>query len=304
MKNPFTLTSPDAVRFLEEQLEEWPLARRNYEALARVRTRKLKVKGSNLILQHNPERIRSSAACVDEQSLQERPCFLCEANQPPEQRRLPFGDDYWLTVNPYPIFPQHFTIPTRRHTPQSIRERYPDMLYMARSLNEFVIFYNGPCCGASAPDHAHFQAGNKGFLPVETEWKRKTEPLWLWMAEGKGYASFLYNITALVWETTTVEDATDIFDYYYYWHQKYFQCEGEPMMNLLVWYEKKEKKWYTLGYYRKAHRPPCYYAEGEDKLLISPAAVDLGGVIVLPREEDYRKIKAKDIRQIMGEIGA
>ena len=301
MKNPFTLTSADAVRFLEEQLEEWPLARHNYEGLAHVRSRKINMRGGYLRVQYNPARIRSTAAEVDKESIQKRPCFLCEANQPPEQRRLPFGDNYWLMVNPYPIFPRHFTIASRWHAPQSIFYRYTEMLQMAQSLDEFVIFYNGPRCGASAPDHAHFQAGNKGFLPVEKQWREKCWRLSKPNRELQRYMAYLYYITMEVWETSNIETAREVFENFYYSEMKENRSE-EPMMNLLVWYDKKEGKWCTACFLRRSHRPKCYYAEGDDKLLVSPAAVDFGGVIVLPRLEDYRKITATHIRHMMKEI--
>jgi ATP adenylyltransferase/5',5'''-P-1,P-4-tetraphosphate phosphorylase II len=163
------LTSQEAKKLLQSQLKDWELARTNYEALKNVKTREFRFDGFTIRVQFNPARIRSSAAKVDAKSIQERKCFLCPDNLPKEQEGIPFDNAYQALVNPFPIFPEHFTIPTYEHTCQRILNRYEDMLGLAESLDRYTIFYNGPECGASAPDHAHFQAGIKGFLPIEEE---------------------------------------------------------------------------------------------------------------------------------------
>ena len=155
--------------FFESQLAEWEFARRNFEALRRIETKTFDLDGFLIRVQFNPARIVSSAAKVDAASVVARKCFLCSENQPPEQRGLPWGDGYRVLVNPYPIFGRHFTIPAGEHVPESIADRYGDMLALARCFDREVVFYNGPRCGASAPDHAHFQAVGKGAMPLEAE---------------------------------------------------------------------------------------------------------------------------------------
>lgn len=159
---------------LTGQLASWETARNNYAALSGVRVKELNVNGILYKVQFNPARIVSSGAKVDAKSILERKCFLCPANLPPVQKGIPFGGHYNILVNPFPIFPRHLTVPELAHTPQRIATRFTDMLELAEALTDYTIFYNGPKCGASAPDHAHFQAGNKGFMPIEKDWRGQT----------------------------------------------------------------------------------------------------------------------------------
>lgn len=268
-----------AVRQLfEEQLADWELAKNNYRALEQVETKTFTVDGHEYNVQFNPARIASSAANVDTQSVLERKCFLCAANRPAGQKGILFNERYVLLVNPYPIFPLHLTIPALEHTPQRIASRLDDMLSLAQQLDDYIIFYNGPECGASAPDHFHFQAGSKGFLPIENDRNRNG---------------------VIRIETSDSKDAAARF------RKLYEQLElkpggGEPMMNILTWYEKNQ--WVICIFSRKKHRPSCYFAEGEANRLISPASVDMGGVFITPLEKDFRKITAEDIAAILNEI--
>ena len=167
--------SQKARQLIREQITEWPLAGKNYLGLNKVRTRSIQFDGFEMLVQFNPERIRSSAAKVDVKSIEARPCFLCTGNLPPEQRAVPVLDDYQILVNPFPIFPEHLTIPHKNHIDQRIEGRFGDLLQLARVLDDFVVFYNGPKCGASAPDHFHFQAGIKGFMPIEKDFMEGIE---------------------------------------------------------------------------------------------------------------------------------
>jgi len=183
----FTNTVND---FIASQLSEWELAKTNYEQLSRVRTKSVDFGNFEVLVQFNTERIRSTAAKVDSKSIETRPCFLCKVNRPAQQKDLPFDDNYTILVNPFPIFHRHLTITRNEHCDQRIRNSFPDMLNLAGELPGYVVFYNGPECGASAPDHLHFQAGERGFMPLEDDFlKRKfTERLsvksgieiWLW----------------------------------------------------------------------------------------------------------------------------
>lgn len=280
------------------QLENWEQAARNYEALNRVKTKTFTVSGHTSLVQFNPARIVSSAAKVDKNTILNRACFLCKENRPQKQEGLPFSDKYTILINPFPIFPRHLTIPTNVHTPQRIKGRIADMLDLARELDEYVIFYNGPRCGASAPDHMHFQAGNKGFLPIETEWNknkkmiRQTADSTLWSLD-EGLRS------AWMIESGNITSTSGLFDSIYQALEEK-QPDEEPMMNLLVWYE--EEKWYLCIFSRKKHRPDCFFAEGDKQFTISPATVDLGGVFITPLEKDFERITPEIITEILHEI--
>ena len=283
---------------LAEQLTSWDTARINYEALQEVESKVLDVDGYTFRVQFNPARIRSSAAKVDPKSIQERKCFLCKDNLPAAQKGLKFGEGYTVLVNPFPIFPQHLTIPAVEHKDQLIRNRFVHMLELAERLSGFVLFYNGPKCGASAPDHAHFQAGNKGFLPLESEWRSAAGEAF-YSKEGTAlYALKEYPAPMLVLTSDSMEKAAGLFDQIYTLLDK--GVEVEPMMNLLAWYE--DGQWVVCIIPRTLHRPACYFAEGEENLLISPASVDLGGVFITPLEKDFEKITSKDIRNILQEV--
>lgn len=284
---------------LTRQLASWETAHNNYAALSGVQVKELNVNGIPYKVQFNPARIVSSGAKVDARSIKERKCFLCPANLPPEQEGIPFGGHYLILVNPFPIFPRHLTIPEEAHVDQRIASRFGDMLDLARQLTDYTIFYNGPRCGASAPDHAHFQAGNKGFMPIEQDWRRQIA--------GKiadyGQATLCYLNDApratLVIESPERETAVHLFDIVYR-SLDVKPGEEEPMMNVLTLFENG--KWIVFIFPRAKHRPACYTAEGEDNLLSSPASVDLGGVFITPVEKDFRKITAEDVAQILSEV--
>ena len=284
---------------LTNQLEVWETARNNYNALAGVRVKELDVCGVTYKVQFNPARITSSGAKVDPKSIKERKCFLCPANLPEVQKGILFKEHYNILVNPFPIFPRHLTIPELEHVDQHIAIRIGDMLDLAKALTDFTIFYNGPKCGASAPDHAHFQAGNKGFMPVEQDWRKQVA--------GKvgacGEASLCYLNDApratLVIESASKEDAVKLFGIIYN-ALPVKEDETEPMMNVLAMYE--DEKWVVFVFPREKHRPSCYTAEGDAQLLSSPASVDLGGVFITPIEKDFTKITASDVAQILSEV--
>ncbi len=283
------------------QFREWKLARDNYSQLDSVRVRTVSFPGYDISVQYNPGRIVSSAAKVDARSVEARPCFLCEANRPAEQRGVTYGSDYIILINPFPIFRRHLTIVNRAHTPQRIAGNFGTMLSLAKSLPDYVIFYNGPQCGASAPDHLHFQAGNRGFLRIETD---MTNPLlcslvahegdtemWLWRDYGRGIMTLKGNDTeALI---ATFGRFTEKF--------ALLQPDRpEPMLNILAWHDGG--RWTVHVVPRRVHRPACYFAEGENRILLSPASVDIGGVFITPREEDFNKITSGDVRAILEEV--
>lgn len=282
---------------LQSQIATWEMAKTNYAALDDVRVKKFTIDGITLCVQYNAARIASSAAKTDAQSIKERKCFLCKENRPTQQLGIEWGNDYEILVNPFPIFPRHLTIPCRTHTIQSIKGRIADMFRLAEDLPDFDIFYNGPKCGASAPDHMHFQAGNKGFMPFFDE----LNPLQ--MADcGNGVkvtTQSKANCTAIVLQSATVEAAEA-------WFNKLISLaphregEIEPRLNLLC--RKEAEGWLLAVFLRTAHRPTCFYAEGDERLLISPASVDMGGVFITPIENDFEKVTASDLSRIYKEV--
>ena len=285
--------------FFESQLAEWEFARRNFEALRRIETKTFDLDGFLIRVQFNPARIVSSAAKVDAASVVARKSFLCSENQPPEQRGLPWGDGYRVLVNPYPIFARHFTIPAAEHVPQSIADRYGDMLALARCFDREVVFYNGPRCGASAPDHAHFQAVGKGAMPLEAEVGRFATEKVLEASGAAAYAIRDYLRGGFVIRSADASAAAACFGKLYE-ALEVLPADAEPMMNVLTWYDSDG--WTSCVFPRTKHRPACFYGEGATDLLVSPASVDLAGVMIVPRKDDFVKITAENIRAIFNEV--
>lgn len=291
--------SEQVEKLIEQQLVMWQTPRDNYAALQNVEVKEFKVKRSTIKVQFNPARIVSSAAKVDNKSLKERKCFLCAANRPEVQEGIAWGENYTILINPFPIFPKHLTIPCNDHTDQRILARIGDMMAIAKDLPGFTLFYNGPKCGASAPDHMHFQAGNRGFLGFETDYLAadKKEVIsnagaTLSLLSGLANAAFLI-------EAVEIDAATELFVTLYN-ALEIPEGEEEPMLNILCWSE--EGKWKVAVFPRRKHRPACYSAEGDANILISPASVDMGGVFITPLEKDFKKITADDLEQILDEV--
>ncbi len=283
----------DTAAFITAQRAEWPLAARNFDALEGVEVRSIAMPGMDIKVQFNPARIVSSGAKVDARSLAERPCFLCEKNRPAEQRGIDWRG-YTVLVNPFPIFPRHLTIPAVGHTPQRIQGRVADMLALAAELPGYTVFYNGPRCGASAPDHMHFQAGNSDFLPI---WQAlDAAPLRTVADDGAG--TRLNVCTALpvnvfVVDAATPEAGERMFERLY---RVLPEGEEEPMMNLLAAGSR------LVVVPRKRHRPSFYGTEGEGCMLLSPASVDMGGAFITPRREDFDRLDAQLLARVFDEL--
>lgn len=283
------------------QLRDWELARVNYGLLDRVRSRTLDYAEYQIYVQYNPERIRSSAAKVDTKSIEERPCFLCASNRPAAQTGLPAGNNLTILVNPFPIFPRHLTIVSGEHEDQRILKNFVLMLELARDLKNFVIFYNGPQCGASAPDHFHFQAGNRGFLPIESDFLSRSCVNLLTVSNGvevftwKGYGRGIVTLKGI-----DLNQIRAIFEYFYDSFLMLQPDKPEPMLNILAYADNDVFTVHIIP--RILHRPAQFSAKGEEQILLSPASVDLGGVVITPREEDFEKISANDISDIFTQV--
>jgi len=283
------------------QLREWDLAKLNYSQLDKVRTRKLNFGTFEVLVQFNPERIRSSAAKVDAQSIGERPCFLCCKNRPPEQRGLVFENRLTILINPFPIFRRHLTIPSEFHTDQRIKKNFDAMLSLAKSMPSYTVFYNGPQCGASAPDHFHFQAGNTGFMPVENDFRNGKHTTLLLSKPGIEiwkWKTYLRGIITL--KGSDRKKLVLVFDRLFDRLSETQPDRPEPMLNILA--EHSSDVWIIHIIPRKLHRPTQFFSKGNDQILISPAAVDLGGVIITPREEDFNSISKSDIEDIFQQV--
>lgn len=283
----------DAAAFITAQRAEWPLAARNFDALEGVEVRGIAMPGMDIKVQFNPARIVSSGAKVDARSLAERPCFLCDKNRPAEQRGIDWRG-YTVLVNPFPIFPRHLTIPAVGHTPQRIQGRVADMLALAAELPGYTVFYNGPRCGASAPDHMHFQAGNSDFLPI---WQAlDAAPLRTVADDGAGTRLSVCTalpVNVFVVDAATPEAGERMFDRLY---RVLPEGEEEPMMNLLAAGSR------LVVVPRKRHRPSFYGTEGEGCMLLSPASVDMGGAFITPRREDFDRLDAQLLARVFDEL--
>lgn len=291
-----------AAKLFEHQLNNWQLASDGYKSLSVVQKKQFYFDNFSIEAHFNPVRIISSSAKVDSKSIRERPCFLCTNNLPVEQKAVKIINNYFLLVNPFPIFHKHFTIPSVNHIPQVIKSEIENLLVISSMLGkEYSVFYNGPRCGASAPDHIHFQAGNFGFMKIDSEFEKIS----------KMYGKIVYENAELV--TSAVNDSLrnfiaiesgnilmlkNEFDRVYE-ILKTGQSNDEPMMNIICSFNNS---WRLLVFPRSKHRPSYFFEEGQNKILISPAAVDLGGVLIFPREEDFERITKELVIDIFNQV--
>jgi hypothetical protein len=293
--------SEQSRELIEQQRSEWPLAAKNYSALGSVKTRTLAFDGFDVLVQFNPERFVSSAAKVDRKSIEARPCFLCKKNLPEEQRSIPLLDNYLILVNPFPIFPEHLTIPHLDHVAQAIHHRFGDMLEISMLLHDFTVFYNGPQCGASAPDHFHFQAGIKRFMPIERDYKKGLffhDAIAVNGVDVIRWSDYLRSILTL--SGREKEALIAVFERVYGALSAIQPDSAEPMLNIQSSYYSG--RWHVHICPRKLHRPRQYFAAGNDQILLSPASVDMGGVLITPREEDFNKLTMQDAEDIFNQV--
>lgn len=301
-------------KFFGDQLSRWSLACDNFRALKSVQIKEFPLRGLKVRVQHNPARIVSSAAKTDKASLKARACFLCRENRPSEQFHLDFegrkGKRYDVLVNPYPIFPNHLVIALASHREQSIWSRYVDMLDLARAYQGYTFFYNGPRCGASAPDHHHFQATINGRMPLEED------------------VDSLLGLAARYPQNAELQYLTSVRDAHLYWYNRFargifalrartaksmaklfyrlLDCaplpegEKEPLFNLITYYKSGEYR--SIVIFRTKHRSHHYFSEGEDHLTMSPGCADVAGMFIVPMAEDYAKISPELLCGMMDEV--
>lgn len=287
-------------RFFNRQLEVWTDARHRFRDLKHVETRQF---SDQLKLQWNPARIVSTGAKIDKKTLGERPCFLCDKNRPKEQMSKQIDEKFHLLVNPFPILPVHFTIPARKHQPQLIYKNYGEMHRFISLHSDLMVFYNGPKCGASAPDHLHFQAGTNGILPLQTNWQRLSRNLTDIISlndEEKISVVRDFIVPAFVIISKSAESDEALFRRLY----KAMPQRGdetEPMMNIISW--RKGEEFISVVIPREKHRPEAYFAEGDAQFVVSPGALDMSGLIITPREEDFRKLTEEKVLSLLQECG-
>ena len=287
-------------RFFNRQLEVWTDARHRFRDLKHVETRQF---SDQLKLQWNPARIVSTGAKIDKKTLGERPCFLCDKNRPKEQMSKQINEKFHLLVNPFPILPVHFTIPARKHQPQLIYKNYGEMHRFISLHSDLMVFYNGPKCGASAPDHLHFQAGTNGILPLQTNWQRLSRNLTDIISlndEEKISVVRDFIVPAFVIISKSAESDEALFRRLY----KAMPQRGdetEPMMNIISW--RKGEEFISVVIPREKHRPEAYFAEGCAQFVVSPGALDMSGLIITPREEDFRNLTEEKALSLLQECG-
>lgn len=290
-------TEKEATELIEKQRSCWPEYDERIKQLESVQTKQFSIGNCKIIAQHNPARVVSTGAKVDKQSIKERKCFLCAENRPSQQIGLEILPNYTLLVNPFPILKGHYTIVCNKHSEQKIYDRLPDMLKMAELMPNHMFLYNGPCCGASAPDHMHFQAVLKGQMPFEEECKTLPNITLSDNRDGQMIAIQGLGRKCIILQSHRIDMVTSFF------HQMFHQLpkngNEEPMMNLFACKEGDTFKLFLFS--RKAHRPSQYFSEG-DNWMISPGAIDMGGVLVLPRCEDFNRINEAIIADVYSQV--
>lgn len=303
--------------FIENQLAKWQTARTNHEALNQIETRRFELAGNTITIQFNPARAVSTCAKVDKSSIEARKCFLCPENKPNEQDEIIISLDepFSLRINPYPILPGHLTISSLKHQDQVLADKTIRQLpgKLISWLEEYfasgyVLFYNGAKCGASAPDHFHFQAVKQSDVPVIQQWERLMETAIrekeIKTENGNTYSSFQITSYICPIQVFICNHSADILPEMinqYLESLPLHEGESEPRYNLFAWQDKQ--RGFTMAYFpREEHRPACYTATGGEQLLVSPGALDMAGLLVTPRKEDFDKITESDITQIYKEV--
>lgn len=292
-------------RFFNRQLEVWDAVRKRYQELRHVETKTLAADDQpapfELKVQYNPARMVSTGARVDKSAIARRSCFLCDKNLPKEQLAKPVDDRFQLLVNPYPVLPMHFTVPARRHQPQAILDNYGEMHKLLTLYPDLLVFYNGPRCGASAPDHMHFQAGTSELLPLQACWPRLARNLKVVLslnADENVAVLSGYPCPAFVIRSKSVESDVEMFRLLY--HAMDAPAGEEPMLNVVAW--RDDDTFLSVVFPRRKHRPDCYYATGDAQMLISPGALDMAGLTITPRKEDFDRITYPRLAAILREM--
>ena len=305
-KGQLDITSENSLqRFFSRQMEVWKDAEKRFRDLQKVEVRPLDDQDEWRV-QFNPARMVSTGARIDSKTIAERPCFLCAQNRPQEQMTKVIDQQYELLVNPFPILPVHFTIPALQHQPQRILPNYGEMHRLLEQYPDLMVFYNGPRCGASAPDHMHFQAGTSGVLPLQQSWQRLSRELdMLYALNDDEYIALVqeYACPAFVIRSVTSFGDEQLFRRFYQVMEEVMGSieAEEPMMNIIAW--RNGDEFLSVVFPRRKHRPDCYYADDDRlKLLVSPGSIDMAGLVITPRKEDFERLTPVRMQEILAEI--
>lgn len=303
----FPSTSSDSLpqicdALLRQQQSSWPQLIDGYASLKEVRVREVMCEGYSVFVQFNPQRIVSSGAKVDQKSINERKCFLCVENLPADEKGVLYRDEFLILCNPWPILDRHLTIAHTKHVPQGIEGFVSAFLDLAQAMSpDFSVFYNGPKCGASAPDHRHFQAAPLGLLPIERDAAHPTRRELRFTDAGTVLLS-LKNVgrQVIVIEGTGAADVESLFSRLLSSMRQVLRLEEEPKVNLLCVHQNETYR--VIVFPRRKHRPDSFFRTDDKQILISPAATDVGGILVTPREKDFDRLDANTIQGIFDEV--
>jgi Domain of unknown function (DUF4922) len=297
-----TSLTEQSLRLLHQQQQTWPQLIDGYAAFADVRQRNIACDGFSIILQFNPKRIVSSGAKIDAATIKERKCFLSIENLPPEQRGILYRNHFLVLCNPAPIVNQHFTLSHIEHVPQAIEAYIGTMLLLAQDFSpSFTVFYNGPRCGASAPDHMHFQAAPARVIPVEVDAVSAERRVPERTVEGVAILTLKnYGRQAILLECDDAARLESVFHRLMSSMKAEERTTEEPKVNVLCTYT--DGLWRIILFPRAKHRPDAYFKEGDEQILLSPASIDIGGLAVTPLERDFIRVDAPTIEQIFTEV--
>ncbi len=297
---------------LRHQRDHWPMLSGGFSSLESVQMRSFEFNGFEMKLQYNAARMASSTAKIDEKSIKARPCFLCQANLPPEQKAIPAGD-YVILGNPFPIFSEHFTISHQEHIPQLIGHSFDAMLDLSKAMgNHYTLFYNGPKSGASVPDHLHFQGVEWGAMPLDCSWREMITHHGNWIIDKDRIRVARVDDGLRRYIILESDDKKTLAAHFqrlyisFKWASRQAGITSEdaeePMSNVHAAMENN--RWRIIVFMRRKHRPSHYFLERDRQILFSPAAVDFGGVCITPVERDFVRLTAEDLRSMFEEVSA
>jgi hypothetical protein len=294
--------SSQCLDLISEQKESWSKLKDAYEILKTLKTRALLVNGFSVLLYHNPGRLTSATTAVGQKDIKDRPCFLCLHNLPHQQKGILYRKEYIILCNPMPVFPSHLTVAHVTHQPQAISDNFDAFLALMADLGEgWVTLYNGPRCGASAPDHLHFQALPVGRLPIEQELRQGTK---LSLAAQIGSVS-IYTANEIGREVIVLKgddraSMVNVFAEVLACLREVAPTGDEPMMNAAGFYETGS--WHVALFPRRKHRPDAFFREGDERIVVSPGAVEMAGILVTPLERDFEGLDATAVEAIYREV--
>lgn len=295
------MENKDLTALYTRQVQEFPLACHNFKALKQVICRDISFPHFQMRLQYNPARIVSTNAKIDKATIQQRVCFLCPSHMPVEQKGIPYGEKYNIFINPYPIFHEHYTVPSNEHTPQLIAGRFSDLLDLARTFPAYTVFYNGPASGASAPDHFHFQIVPRHIMPLEQDSTK--EQLLDTIIQNNHTTLFRlknYVREVFILQSPHKEHIQQLFEQLKTAIGKVVSYEQEPRFNLLAWYTNNQ--WIICIFPRKCWRPRQFFLEDDAQIMFSPGCVDMAGLIIAPRKKDYERYTPELLTDLFSQV--